>query len=91
VLFTVSGSIELHCPLVITNGNVTIAGQTAPEDGICLKNHALEIKADDVIIRYFRIRLGTDAEGEDAITVVDCENVIIDHCSTAGVRMRPYP
>ena len=51
VIFRVSGNIELERPIVIRNPYITIAGQTAPGDGICLKNHPLGIDADHVIVR----------------------------------------
>jgi pectate lyase len=75
VVFRVSGTITGNFD--IPNGNITVAGQTAPGDGICIKGH-LEISANDVIIRYIRVR--PNATG-DAIGGRGIENVILDHVS----------
>ena len=83
VVFRVSGTIELKSKLLVTKPNVTIAGQTAPGDGICLRGHELFIKdTHDVVVRFLRSRPGDEAKVEhDAITIWNSGNVILDHCS----------
>ncbi|WP_297088103.1 exo-alpha-sialidase [uncultured Draconibacterium sp.] len=84
VIFRVSGNIELESPISIKNPYITIAGQTAPGDGICLKNHQLSIDADQVIIRYIKVRVG-DKSGKDydAVGGRYIKNVILDHISAS--------
>lgn len=82
IVFGISGTIELESDLYIRNPYLTIAGQTAPGDGITLKNYKITLAADQVILRYLRVRRGNLSEKQDdAITIQDCENIIVDHCS----------
>ncbi|GAB4042871.1 pectate lyase family protein [Spirosoma litoris] len=82
VVFAVSGTIALKSKILIRQNNLTIAGQSAPGGGICLKNYNLTIEANDIIIRYLRFRLGDEAkQQDDAITGIQQKRIIIDHCS----------
>ena len=84
VVFRVSGTIDLVRPITIRNPYITIAGQTAPGDGICIKRHPLNIGADEVIIRYLRVRLGDESgEDYDAMSSRGHRNIILDHLSTS--------
>jgi len=82
VVFAVSGTIALKTPLQIKNGRITIAGQTAPGDGITLRDQPLMVDTDDVVVRFIRSRLG-DAAGadDDAISVGSGQRIILDHVS----------
>jgi hypothetical protein len=89
VVFEVSGTIELQSRLNIANPFITIAGQTAPGDGICVKGGTLRVATDDVIIRYLRVRLGDAShgqgslQGKDAIDISRGADIIVDHCSAS--------
>lgn len=82
IVFGISGTIELQSKLDINKGDLTILGHTAPDGGITIKGYPVTIKADNVIIRYLRFRMGdvNQIEG-DALGCRNTNNVIIDHCS----------
>jgi len=92
IVFKVSGIINNTSGIRIKNGDVTIAGETAPGDGICIASNALSTEADNVIIRYMTFRTGDQLNawglynggefGVDALTVSG-HNVIIDHCTAS--------
>jgi hypothetical protein len=89
VVFRTSGTIQLRRPLKITEPRITIAGQTAPGDGICLSHFPLNVDADDVVVRFLRSRCsdesfrlpGATGEGGDCISVGGGSHIMIDHCS----------
>jgi len=91
VIFRVSGTINLVQPLKITKDSITIAGQTAPGDGICLRNFTFNVSANQVIIRFIRSRFGDQGAGkpvDDAMNGYSStphakKNIIVDHCSAS--------
>jgi len=90
IVFAVAGTIHLESPLQI-EGNVTIAGQSAPGDGICIADHPVRLKGDQIILRYLRFRMGDRYQsqkgmvdgsgGDDALSGSKNNQLIIDHCS----------
>ncbi len=99
ICFKVSGNIALNSTLTINKPNLTVAGQTAPGDGICIQNYSFNIAANNVIVRHIRTRLGTNALQEaDSMWINSGTNIIVDHLSASwsvdekDEEMRPpYP
>ena len=87
IVFDVSGTIFLTKKLTISGlqGCVTVLGQTAPGDGICIAYYPIHIEAENVIMRYLRFRLGDSSLTEDdainACPVSSKSNIILDHCT----------
>ncbi|MEO7264444.1 MAG: T9SS type A sorting domain-containing protein [Ferruginibacter sp.] len=88
IVFRVAGTIHLYATLTLTRANTTIAGQTAPGDGICIADHSVYVGANNMIIRYLRFRLGDRFQA--AVLGIDDafgdngngrQNIIIDHCT----------
>lgn len=89
IVFAVSGTIHLQTKLSI-KGNATIAGQTAPGDGICIADQPVSLGGDNIIMRYMRIRMGDKYQRggmvhgngfDDAFGGTRKKHIIIDHCS----------
>jgi pectate lyase len=83
VLFRVAGIIHLETPLKISHPFITIAGQSAPGDGICIRNQTFEINTHDVVLRYLRFRRGNLKVRDDALGGHPVKNVIVDHVSAS--------
>lgn len=87
IVFAVSGRIELVAPLKVKKSNFTVAGQTAPGDGICITSNKVNLGgSSNFILRHIRFRIGqTDVNGnilaENSLGAENCENFIIDHCT----------
>ncbi|MBK6992207.1 MAG: pectate lyase [Chitinophagaceae bacterium] len=89
IVFAISGTIHLNSPLSI-KGDITIAGQTAPGDGICIADYPVGLSGNNIIIRYLRFRMGDKNQNkgmvpgsghDDALSASRRSNIIIDHCS----------
>jgi len=90
IVFAVSGTIHITKPISI-KANATIAGHSAPGDGICIADRSVQLGGDNIIIRYMRFRLGDKWQrqagmvdgsgGEDAFSGGGRKHIIIDHCT----------
>ena len=85
VVFRVAGIIAMESNIDIDNPDITIAGQSAPGDGICLAGHSLNINTENVILRHLRVRRGRPegGQGSDNIGGNPIGRIIVDHCSTS--------
>lgn len=96
IVFRVGGTIELESPLIVMHPFFTLAGQTAPGDGICVKNAGLTIATHDVLIQHLRIRPGNEGrsmepDDNDALSILGthgkvtdgAHHVVIDHVSAS--------
>jgi autotransporter-associated beta strand protein len=84
IVFAVSGHIRLPSGsgggMTIAKNKITVAGQTAPGDGICFWNNTMNLTGDDLVFRHVRWRYGKQAAGGDAIDINGSERIIFDHC-----------
>ncbi|WP_220399569.1 polysaccharide lyase [Filimonas effusa] len=85
IVFNVAGIIKLQSPVIIRAPYITIAGQTAPGDGVCIAGESVWIDTHDVVIRYMRFRRGaTDVlRRDDGLGGNPVGNIIIDHVSAS--------
>lgn len=85
VVFRVGGTIKLASKLIVRNPYLTVAGQTAPGDGIAIRGHTFGcLSTHDVILRHLRIRVGDEAQlTMDGTGLSDCDHCILDHCSVS--------
>ncbi|KAA6347770.1 hypothetical protein EZS27_004794 [termite gut metagenome] len=83
VVFNVSGIIQLTSPIILRAPYITIAGQTAPGDGICIAGESFWVNTHDVIVRHMRFRRGETNVGrrDDSFGGNPVGNIMIDHCS----------
>ena len=83
VVFNVSGVIRLETPIIVRAPYITIAGQTAPGDGVCIAGDSFQVDTHDVIIRHMRFRRGESkvSHREDSFGGNPVGNIMIDHCS----------
>lgn len=82
IVFDVAGIIDLKSPIIVKHGFVTVAGQTAPGDGICIKGDSVIFQCNQVILRYLRFRFGAK-DRTASLIIKNQSNIIIDHCSIA--------
>ena len=83
VVFNVSGIIRLKSPIYVRAPYITIAGQTAPGDGVCIAGESFQVDTHDVIVRHMRFRRGETSvlNREDSFGGNPVGNIMIDHCS----------
>lgn len=85
IVFDIGGTINLASRITVNSPNITLAGQTAPGNGICVANFRSRIQLDNTIVRYMRFRLGSDpvSAPDDSLTISGGNNIMIDHVSVS--------
>lgn len=92
IVFAVSGTIALKAPLAINSPYITVAGNTAPGEGVQLRNWGIRINTHDVVLRYLRVRVGEiKGPGDNPRVLGDQShaiditgmNIVVDHCEFA--------
>ena len=89
IVFAVAGQINLQSRLTLHATNLTIAGQSAPGDGITIAGYPVYITGSNIILRYLRFRMGDQnkdnynfkPEDGDALGGKECSRILVDHCS----------
>jgi hypothetical protein len=83
VVFNVAGIIRLQTPIIVRSPYITIAGQTAPGDGVCIAGESFWVNTHDVVVRHMRFRRGETkvTRRDDAFGGNPVGNIMIDHCS----------
>lgn len=84
IVFAVSGHIRLPSGsgggLSMAKSKITVAGQTAPGDGICFWNNTMNLTGDDLVMRHLRWRYGKQTAGGDSVDISGSQRIILDHC-----------
>lgn len=83
VVFRVSGNIALASQIKIKNPFLTIAGQTAPGDGVCVKDYQVSFNTQHLIVRYLRFRPGDETKKEQDAFGGEGDHLLVDHCSVS--------
>ena len=83
IVFNISGIIRLKSPIIVRAPYVTIAGQTAPGDGVCIAGESFWVDTHDVVVRHMRFRRGETNvyHRDDSFGGNPIGNIMIDHCS----------
>ena len=83
IVFNVAGIIRLESPIIVRAPYVTIAGQTAPGDGVCIAGESFWVDTHDVVVRHMRFRRGETKvwHRDDSFGGNPVGNIMIDHCS----------
>lgn len=85
IVFNVAGIIHLKTPVIIRAPYISIEGQSAPGDGVCIAGETVWVNTHDVVIRYMRFRRGETNVGrrDDAIGGNPIGNIMVDHVSAS--------